>query len=155
MKESMMRNLVFVSTLMNKLLIIPLFFLTMCGTAPVTPPAQACSPPLDGSDFSCPPWDGDFPPKPTFCPEPPVCLALNCRKPKPLLPKPEIRGEVDIYDPMHWHSINQMFIRNARREKIEQNATTPTDAINKALMEFEYGNNGSTKSQELLQLSSD
>ena len=41
MKESMMRNLVFVSTLMNKLLIIPMFFLTMCGTAPVTPPAGA------------------------------------------------------------------------------------------------------------------
>ena len=126
---------------MNKLLIIPMFFLTMCGTAPVTPPAQACSPRLDG--------------RPTFCPEPPVCLSLNCPKPKPLLPKPEIRGEVDIYDPMHWHSINQMFIRNARREKIEQNATTPTDAINKALMEFEYGSNGSTESQELLQLSSD
>ena len=26
---------------MNKLLIIPMFFLTMCGTAPVTPPAGA------------------------------------------------------------------------------------------------------------------
>ena len=26
---------------MNKLLIIPMFFLTMCGTAPVTPPANA------------------------------------------------------------------------------------------------------------------
>ena len=124
---------------MNKLvLLLPLFLITMCGEAPVTPPAQACSPRLDG--------------KPTFCPEPPVCLALNCRKPKPLLPKPEIRGEVDIYDPMHWHSINQMFIRNARREKIEQNANTPTDAINKALTEFNYGNNGSTESQKLLQL---
>ena len=127
--------------MMNKLLILPLFFLTMCGTAPVTPPAQACSPRLDG--------------KPTNCPEPPICLALNCRKPKPLLPKTEIRGEIDIYEPMHWHSINQMFIRNARRKRIEENATTPTDAINKALMEFENGSNGSTESQELLQLSSD
>ena len=113
-----------------------MFFLTMCGTAPVTPPAQACSPPLDGSDFSCHPWDGDFPPKPT-------------------LPKEQLRGEIDIYEPMHWHSINQMFIRNQRRKRIEENATTPTDAINKALMEFEYGSNGSTESQELLQLSSD
>ena len=26
---------------MNKLAIIPIFFLTMCGTAPVTPPAEA------------------------------------------------------------------------------------------------------------------
>ena len=41
MKESMMKNLVFVSTLMNKLLILPLFFLTMCAPAPVTPPAGA------------------------------------------------------------------------------------------------------------------
>ena len=48
-----------------------------------------------------------------------------------------------------------MFIRNQRRKRIEENATTPTDAINKALMEFEYGSNGSTESQELLQLSSD
>ena len=125
---------------MNKLLIIPMFFLTMCGTAPVTPPAQACSRRLDG--------------KPTFCPEPPVCLALNCRKPKPLLPKPEIRGEVDIYDPMHWHSINQMFIRNARRTKIEKNMTQPEDAINKSLAEFNNGGNDTTKSEELLQLPS-
>ena len=41
MKENMMKNLVFVSTLMNKLLILPLFFLTMCAPAPVTPPAGA------------------------------------------------------------------------------------------------------------------
>ena len=121
--------------MMNKLLILPLFFLTMCGTAPVTPPAQACSPPLDGSDFSCPPWDGDFPPKPT-------------------LPKEQLRGEIDIYDPMHWHSINQMFIRNARRTKIEKNMTQPDDAINKALAEFNNGGNDTTKSEELLQLPS-
>ena len=136
MKESMMKNLVFVNTLMNKLLILPMFFLTMCGTAPVTPPAQACSPRLDGKPTFCPPLDGDLPPKPT-------------------LPKEQLRGEIDIYEPMHWHSINQMFIRNQRRKRIEENATTPTDAINKALMEFEYGSNGSTESQELLQLSSD
>ena len=135
MKESMMRNLVFVSTLMNKLLILPLFFLTMCGTAPVTPPAQACSPPLDGSDFSCPSWDGDLPPKPT-------------------LPREQLRGEIDIYEPMHWHSINQMFIRNARRTKMEKNMTQPDDAINRALMQFNNGGNDTTKSEELLQLSS-
>jgi len=58
---------------MNKLAIIPVFFLTMCGTAPVTPPASAL----------------------------------------------------------------------------------PEDAINKALMEFQYGRNDTTKSEELLQLPSD
>ena len=121
---------------MNKLTIIPIFFLTMCGTAPVTPPAEACTPPIDGSDFTCP----------TDWPKP---------KPKPIIPKEELRGEIDIYNPYHWQSMQMMFQRNARRENIEKNATTPTDAINKALMEFENGSNGSTESQELLQLSSD
>jgi len=121
---------------MNKLAIIPIFFLTMCGTAPVVdPPAHACSPRLDGEPTFCPPLDEDFPLKPK--------------------PKPEIRGEIDIYNPMHWHQMQIMFQRNKRQSEIEKNATTPTDAINRALMEFEYGSNGSTESQELLQLSSD
>ena len=55
MKESMMMSLVSARTQMNKLiLIIPLFFITMCGEAPVTPPAGACSLPLDGSPANCP-----------------------------------------------------------------------------------------------------
>ena len=136
MKESMMRNPVFVSTLMNKLLIIPMFFLTMCGTAPVTPPAQACSPRLDG--------------EPTYCPPPDVGPIFPKRK--PLTPKPEIRGEIDIYNPMHWHQMQIMFQRNARRNEVEKSMTQPDDAINRALMEFYNGSNGSTESQELLQL---
>ena len=121
---------------MSKLAIIPIFFLTMCGTAPVTPPAEACSPPLDGSDFTCP----------TDWPKP---------KPKPIIPKEELRGEIDIYNPHHWQSMQFMFERNARRNEVEKNMTQPEDAINKALMEFENGSNGSTESQELLQLPSD
>ena len=137
MKESMMRSQVFVSTLMNKLIIVlPIFLLSMCSDAPVTPPAHACSPPLDGSDFTCP-------------------TTLDDIKPKPIIPRQELKGEIDIYEPMHWHQMQMMFQRNARREKIEQNATTPTAAINKALAEFNYGSNGSTESQELLQLPSD
>ena len=122
--------------IMNKLLIIPMFFLTMCGTAPVTPPAQACSPRLNG--------------RPTFCPPLPKPLP----KPKPTLPREQLRGEIDIYEPMHWHSINQMFIRNARRTQIEKNMTQPDDAINKALAEFNNGGNDTTESEELLQLPS-
>ena len=136
MKESMLRNLVFVNTLMNKLLIIPMFFLPMCGTAPVTPPAQACSPRLDGEPTFCPPFDGDLPPKP-----------------KPLIPKQELKGEIDIYEPMHWHQMQMMFQRNARRTRIEQNATSPSDAINSALddfMEAQYGSDGSTEQEKLL-----
>ena len=123
---------------MNKLAIIPIFFLTMCGTAPVTPPAQACSPPLDGSDFTCPPWD----------------VELDDLKPKPLIPKQELKGEIDIYEPMHWHQMQMMFQRNARRTRIEQNATLPSDAINSALAEFNYGSNDTTEQKELLQLQS-
>ena len=122
---------------MNKLAIIPIFFLTMCGTAPVTPPAQACSPRLDGGL--------------TICPDPDIVLDP---KPKPLLPKEEIRGEIDIYEPTHWYQMQMMFIRNERRNKIEQNATQPVDAINNALMEFNNGSNDPTKSEELLQLPS-
>ena len=122
---------------MNKLAIIPIFFLTMCGTAPVTPPAQACSPPLDGSDFTCPPWD----------------VELDDLKPKPLIPKKELKGEIDIYEPMHWYQMQMMFQRNARRTRIEQNATSPSDAINSALddfMEAQYGGDGSTEQEKLL-----
>ena len=113
---------------MSKLAIIPIFFLTMCGTAPVTPPAEACSPRLDGQPTSC---GEDF----------------------VVLPREEIRGEIDIYEPMHWHSINQMFIRNARRTQIEKNMTLPSDSINSALENFweqENGSNGATESEELL-----
>ena len=120
---------------MNKLAIIPILFLTMCGTAPVTPPAQACSPRLDG--------------KPTYCPPPDSGPIF----PKPLIPKQELKGEIDIYDPMHWHQMQMMFIRNERRKRIEENMTLPSDAINSALddfMEAQYGSDGSTEQEKLL-----
>ena len=102
MKESMMKNPVFVNTLMNKLLIIPMFFLTMCGTAPVTPPAGAF--------------------------------------------------ELEVEE-NHWDSVYRA-IEYIKSEQREKNMTQPEDAINKALAEFNYGSNGSTESEELLQLSS-
>ena len=123
---------------MIKYLAIPLI-LVGC-TAPVTdPPAHACSPRLDG--------------KPTHCPEPDaVCLSLDC--PDALIPKEELRGEIDIYNPMHWHQMQTMFQRNARRNQIEQTATKPSDAINNAIAEYNYGSNDTTKQKELLQLQS-
>ena len=122
---------------MIKYLAIPLI-LVGC-TAPVTdPPAHACSPRLDG--------------EPTFCPEPDaVCLSLDC---PPLIPREELRGEIDIYEPMHWHQMQTMFQRNARRNQIEQTATKPSDAINSALSEYNYGSNDTTEQKELLQLQS-
>ena len=118
---------------MSKLAIIPIFFLTMCGTAPVIdPPAHACSPRLDG--------------KPTYCPDERDLI---------LLPRQEVKGEVDIYNPHHWQSLQMMFQRNVRKGEIEKNATQPADAINNALIEFNNGSNDPTKSEELLQLPSD
>ena len=43
------------------------------------------------------------------------------------------------------------YLQNYQRE---ENMTDPDDAINKALAEFNYGSNGSTESEELLQLPS-
>ena len=88
---------------MSKLVIIPLFFLTMCAPAPVTPPSHAFELEIEESQW-------DF-----------------------------------VYSAIEY----------IKRGEIEKTMTQPDDAINKALMEFEYGSNGSTESQELLQLSSD
>ena len=71
-----------------------------------------------------------------------------------LLPREEAKGEIDITSPYHLQSLQMMFQRNVRKGQIEKNATLPSDAINKALAEFNYGSNGSTESEELLQLPS-
>ena len=121
-----------ISGQMNKLAIIPILFLTMCGTAPVTPPAQACSPRLDGEPTYCPPHD---------------CVL------EPKIPRQEVKGEVDIYNPYHWNTLHGVFVENLRRKRIEENMTLPSDAINSALddfMEAQYGSDGSTEQEKLL-----
>ena len=119
---------------MIKFLLLPII-LVGC-TAPVTdPPAHACSPRLDVGETYCPPMDED----------------LDDIK----LPREEIRGEIDVYDPNHWQQMQYFWLRNARRNEIEKNMTQPEDAINNALLEFNHGSNDTTKSQELLQLQSD
>ena len=106
---------------MNKLAIIPVFFLTMCGTAPITdPPAHAQE--VDDRDLI-------------------------------MIPKQELKGEIDIYDPAHWQQIQMMFQRNVRKGQIEKNATKPGDAINNALVDFmeaQDGSDGSTEQEKLL-----
>ena len=115
---------------MIKYLAIPLIIVGC--TAPVTdPPAHACSPRMDG--------------KPTYCPDERDLI---------LLPREEAKGEIDITSPYHLQSLQMMFQRNMRKGQIEKNATLPSDAINNALAEFNYGSNGSTESEELLQLPS-
>ena len=116
---------------MNKLVVIlPLFLLSMCSDAPVTPPAGACSLPLDGS--------------PAICPDERDLIFLKREEPK---------GEIDVTNPHHWQSWQMMFQRNVNKGKIEQNATLPSYAINSALddfMEAQYGSDGSTEQEKLL-----
>ena len=123
---------------MNKLAIIPLFFLSMCGTAPITdPPAHACSLPLDGSPANCPD-------------ERDLILVPRDRV---TLPREEARGEIDITSPYHLQSLQLMFQRNMRKGQIEKNATLPSDAINNALDNFwevQDGSDGSTEQEKLL-----
>ena len=111
---------------MNKLvLLLPLFFITMCGEAPVTPPAGACSLPLDGS--------------PANCPDERDLIFLKREEPK---------GEIDVTNPHHWQSLQMMFQRNVNKGEIERNATLPSDAINSALDNFwevQHGSDGSTE----------
>ena len=87
---------------MIKYLAIPLI-LVGC-TAPVTdPPAHACSPRLDGKPTYCPPIDE------VFVDDRDLIL-------KPVeLPKEQLKGEIDIYNPHHWQSIQMMFQRNMKR----------------------------------------
>ena len=95
--------------MINKYIILPLI-LVGC-TAPVThPPAEACSPRLDG--------------KPTSCGE------------DVFIPKKEVRGEVDVYDINHWHTLHGVYVDNLRRTRIEQTATKPSDSIDSALADF-------------------
>ena len=65
-----------------------------------------------------------------------------------MIPRPELRGEIDIYDPAHWQSIQMQFIKNARKGQIERTATKPGDAINNALDNFWEAQNGSDGSTE-------
>ena len=130
MKESMMKNQVFVSIPMNKI-----YATCIIGAVAWCAAAQSCSLPLDGSPANCPD-------------ERDLILV-----PKPLLPREELKGEIDIYEPRHWQQIQMMFQRNMRKGQIERNATLPSDAINNALDNFweqKDGSNGSTKSEELL-----
>ena len=123
---------------MKGISLLPIFFLTMCGTAPVVdPPAHACSPRLDGEPTYCPPIDEVF---------------VDDRD-LILVPREEARGEIDITNPYHFQSLQMMFQRNVRKGQIERNATKPGDAINNALddfMEAQYGSDGSTEQEKLL-----
>ena len=152
--------------------------IAIIGAGYFAPKAEACSPPLDGRPFTCPPWDDVV-----------VCLSLDC----PRLPKPQPNRsgitdqsfednldpdvfdhnqyEVTIFDsrdddPFNvahtghsfptWPTAGEM-IEAIRREEAKRNRNSIDEMLNSALedMEFDYGSNDPTESEELLQLPSD
>ena len=120
--------------------------------------AEACSPPLDGSEFTCTPHDGvvdDVFKKSSFEDniseeEPDYVRYWNTNRKVILLDSREDKPLVIME--------TYQSIMNAMRDwKMEQERTPAEDSINNALaeMEYEYGSDGSTESEELLQLPSD
>ena len=132
--------------------------LAVIGAGYFAPEAEACSPPLDGSEFTCPSHDGvvdDVFKKSSFEDniseeEPDYVRYWNTNRKVILLDSREDKPLVIMETYQH--------IMNAMRDwKMEQERTTAEDSINNALaeMEYEYGSDGSTESEELLQLPSD
>ena len=71
----------------------------------------------------------------------------------PVTDPPAHAFELEIEE-SHWDNVYRAieYIKAGQREK---KMTDPTDAINRALLEFNNGSNGSTEQKELLQLPSD
>ena len=71
----------------------------------------------------------------------------------PITDPPAHAFELEIEEDQWDYVYNAIeYIKAGQREK---KMTNPTDAINKALAEFNYGSNDTTKQEELLQLQSD
>ena len=119
---------------------------TIIGAGYFAPKAEACSPPLDGSEFTCPSDD------------------LIIKRPfEPLAKETETpdyyNSEVIVWDTREsqkWDSGS--VIQGMRDWKAAQDRTPVNESINNALAELEwieYGSNETPKQEELLQLPSD
>ena len=139
------------------------------GAGYFAPKAEACSPPrdLDGNmlPFTCPPMDDVV-----------VCLSLDCPKLQPtgitdesfednLDPDVFHEGHtVTLFDTRKDYETAHMghsfptageWIEKIRQSESEANRVSVEDMLNSSLAEYENGSDGSTESEELLQLSSD
>jgi len=105
-------------------------------------PARACSPRLDGEPTYCPPWDD---------------VILRDPPDQPITKEPTLdysNGQMETEE-FRWDA--GTLIQKLRDWESEKNRTPVEDAINNALaeMEIDNGSDGSTESEELLQLPSD
>ena len=131
--------------------------LAVIGAGYFAPEAEACSPRLDGEPTYCPPWDTVILEEPkgitdeSFDEEIPDAFTHT-------LTLYDSRDD-DPFDIAHMgHDIpTGEWIDKIRDYESRQTRTQPDDAINKALedMEFEYGSDDTTLTEELLQLPSD
>ena len=142
--------------------------LAVIGAGYFAPKAEACSPPLDGSDFTCPPWDDDIA----------VCLSLDCpTRPRPQPPRITDKSfedninpnsfdynklEVTLFDTRKDYETAHMghsfptdqWIQKMRDYEAQKKRTSVEDMLNSSLADYENGSDGSTESEELLQLQS-
>ena len=120
------------------------------GAGYFAPSAEACSPRLDGEPTYCPPWD-----------------TVILEEPKGITDKsfdeefPDaFTHTVTLYDTRVAHMGHSFptgeWIQKMRDHESRIKRTPAEDSINSALedMEIDYGSNGSTESEELLQLPS-
>ena len=129
--------------------------LAVIGAGYFAPKAEACSPPLDGSEFTCPSHDGvvdDVFEKSSF--------ENNISEDEPRYINDWNRGKVVLIDtrddkPFVIMETYHHMVDAIRNWKQEKERTPVEDMINSSLAEYKYGSNETTKSEELLQLPSD
>ena len=97
-------------------------------------PAKACSPPLNATTFTCPPHDGGI-------------IDTTPQKYDPV-------DQYESYYNMYQWSKAVEIIRDWKLHQKLKEKPPVHDLINSALIEYEYGQNGSPESEELLQLPS-
>ena len=141
--------------------------LAVIGAGYFAPKAEACSPPLDGRPFTCPPWDGVV-----TCQAMGICPPYRDVEDRPIDKRVDSSPtpEEDIpYYYREYHTITLVdtreldkwdansIIQGMRNWKSEQERTPVEDSINNALaeMEWNYGSDDPTEQEELLQLPSD
>ena len=112
---------------------------TIIGAGYFAPKAEACSPPLDGSEFICPSHDG----------------VVDRPTPVAVLDEPNIDYSNGQREEFRWNSGS--VIQRMRDWKSEQERTPVEDSINNALanLEWNYGSDDTAEQEELLQLPSD
>ena len=111
---------------------------TIIGAGYFAPKAEACSPPLDGSEFICPSHDG----------------VVDRPTPVAVLDEPNIDYSNGQREEFRWNAGS--VIQRMRDWKSEQERTPVEESINNALanLEINYGSDDPAEQEELLQLPS-